>query len=366
MSLQEVYQLYEAIRENLRCLGHWQALTLAMYCYGVVLAEKCIPSKVAEKCGVFGSIPTVQRRLERWLANERIRWSVCCREWCGWVMRRYSGDQVILLVDETKIGQHLAVMMVALAYRGCSIPLAYWCYAPTLYPDEGQVSLISELLSWVVEAIPAGCIPLIEADRGIGTSPDLIRAIQALGWHVLFRVQGQTRVLVEGQERTLRHLVNAPGQHWSATGKVFKAAGWLDMTIHLIWEVGYKEPWLLITNAPAARTRDGWLYALRYWQEASFRDLKSDGWHWQSARIFSPDHANRLLLVLILAYAWVVTLGSYAFDDPDLFWYVAKPSKKPFSIFRLGLRLFNHLRDALHCDFSPLIPHLFFSDPPSP
>jgi len=33
-------------------------------------------------------------------------------------------------------------------------------------------------------------------------------------------------------------------------------------------------------------------------------------------------------------------------------------------VFRLGLRLFNHLRDALDADFAPIPPHLFFSDPP--
>jgi len=334
-----------------------------MYSLGVVVAEKCIPSKVSEKCGLIGKPETVQRRLERWLDNERLNWSVCCREWARWVLSRYVGQDIILLVDETKIGQELSVMVVALAYRGCSIPLAYWCYHPKLWPEGGQVGLINELLSWVLEGLPEGCVPLIQADRGIGTSPDLVRSVLALNWQFLFRIQRQTKVVLNGQERSLSHLVNAPGQHWSGHGKVFKKAGWIDATIHVIWEVGYKEAWFLITNAPQAKTHDGWLYAHRYWQEASFRDLKSDGWQWQVARIFTPAHANRLVLVLILAYAWMLTVGSYAFDEPDLFRYVAKPSDKPFALFRLGLRLFNHLRDALDADFAPIPPHLFFSDP---
>ena len=74
MSLQQVYQLYEQIREHMGCLGHWQALTLAIYSIGVVVAEPCIPSKVSEKCGIFGKAETVQRRLERWQDNERIDW----------------------------------------------------------------------------------------------------------------------------------------------------------------------------------------------------------------------------------------------------------------------------------------------------
>ena len=226
------------------------------------------------------------------------------------------------------------------------------------------MGLISELLSWIVCVLPEGCTPILQADRGIGTSPELIRTVQILGWQFLFRIQGQTRVRMGGQERSLRHLVNVPGQHYSATAKLFKKAGWLELTIHILWEVGYSQPWLLVTNAPAAHCREGWLYALRYWQEASFRDLKSDGWHWQSAGLSNPERTNRLLLVLILAYAWMLTLGSYAFDEPHLFRAVAKPSDKPFSIFRLGLRIFNFLRDTRETDFAPIPPHLCFCDPP--
>ena len=61
--------------------------------------------------------------------------------------------------------------------------------------------------------------------------------------------------------------------------------------------------------------------------------------------------------------AWMLTLGTLALDEPDLFRYVAKPSDKPFSLFRLGLRLVNFLRDALDADFALPAPHLFFSDP---
>lgn len=364
MSQAEVYQLCEKIRDYMPCLGYWQALTLALYCYGVMVAEKCLPSKVAEKCGAFGTIPTVQRRLERWLANDRIRWTVCCRAWCRWVLSRYSGEQIILLVDETKIGVYLSAMVVVLAYRGCSIPLVYWCYAPDAYPDGGQVALISTLLSWVLEAVPDSCTPILQADRGIGTSPELIRAVVALNWQVLFRIQRHTRILYRGQVQSLAHVVNGPGQHWTASAKVFKKAGWLDLTVHVIWEVGYAESWVLITNASDDRTQHGWLYARRYWQEAAFRDLKSDGWHWQQARIFTPDHANRLLLVLCLASAWTLTLGTFAFDDPEVSAQLTKPSDKPLSLFRLGVRAFNFLRTTLSDEFSRPIPYLLFSDPP--
>ncbi len=82
---------------------------------------------------------------------------------------------------------------------------------------------------------------------------------------------------------------------------------------------------------------------MRYWQESSFRDLKSDGWQWQASRIWTPAHANRLLLVLALAYAWVLTLGTLVCTDAELTRRVTKGRKPTYSIFRLGLRLWEQL-----------------------
>ncbi len=78
---------------------------------------------------------------------------------------------------------------------------------------------------------------------------------------------------------------------------------------------------------------------MRYWQEGSFRDLKSDGWQWQTLAHHHPSHANRLLLVMVLAYAWVLSLGSLAFDDPDLRGQVVSADVTRYSLFRLGFRL---------------------------
>jgi hypothetical protein len=343
MNLAELYQWNGEIRGIFRELGVWQALGLALYSYGVVLARECAPSKVAEHLGKVGKIKSVERRLERWLSNERLDWRRCCVAWSGFVLRRYVGEQVILLVDETKLGQHLSVMVVGLAYRGCCIPLAFWCYPPTQWPME-QVRLIEELLCWTAESIPDTCKPILEADRGIGTSPDLLRVIDALGWFYLLRVQGQTRFqAADGTTSALKDLVN-PGGHFTAQGKVFKKAGWLQEIVHVIWDLPYQQAWCLVTNCPHISGR---LYARRTWQEASFRDLKSDGWQWQTSRIFTPHHANSLLLVLAVAYAFVLSLGALVFDEPSL---AAQLLDKDCSIFRNGLRLWqSFLGDVLTC-----------------
>jgi hypothetical protein len=229
-------------------------------------------------------------------------------------------------------------MVVGLAYRGCCIPLAFWCYPPNQWPM-GQVALIETLLSWIAPAIPAGVIPLIQADRGIGTSPNLLRAIVQMGWHFEVRVQKNTRLRREAEpDCPLAALVSGAGQTWRGSGQVFKKAGWLEAEV-VVWGEAYQECWCLVTNCPAVT---GWDYAVRYWQEHSFRDLKSDGWQWHTSRIWTRDHANRLLLVLALAYAWTLTLGTLVCTDATLARCVTKGRKPTYSIFRLGLRLWEH------------------------
>lgn len=340
MSLTELYRWQQRVRHAFGCLGCWQVIGLALYSYGVVIARQCAPSRVAEKLPLVGKADSVQRRLERWLDNDRIDWQRCCQTWARWVLGHYSGQRLILLVDETKLGNQLSAMVVGVAYRGCCIPLAFWCYPPKEWPLK-QVVLIETLLRWIAPSIPPGVIPLVQADRGIGTSPDLLRAIVALGWHFEVRVQKNTRLQREAQpDCPLAALVSQAGQTWRGQGQVFKKAGWLQAEVRVVWGQAYRECWCIVTNCPAVT---GWEYAVRYWQESSFRDLKSDGWQWQASRIWTPAHANRLLLVLSLAYAWVLTLGTLVCTDAELARWVTKGRQPTYSIFRLGLRLWEQL-----------------------
>jgi len=209
------------------------------------------------------------------------------------------------------------------------------------------VRLIEELLCWLAEGVPDDTSPLLQADRGIGTSPDLIRVVTALGWQYLFRVEGQTHFqLPDGQSIALQDLVTSAGRR-SAQGHVFKKAGWLDCMAHLIWDLPYSQAWCLVT----AR-----VYAQRYWQEAAFRDLKSDGWHWQNSPVFIPHHANLLLLVLSIAYAFPLSLGTLAFEQPAL---AVRLLDKRCSVFRNGLRLWQLALSRLPSILNDL-PHPFF------
>lgn len=91
-----------------------------------------------------------------------------------------------------------------------------------------QVELRVTLLDWIAPALPPGLIRLIQADRGLGPSPDWLRAIVARGGYLEGRGQKNTRLRREAQAACpLATLVSSAGQTWRGTGKVFKKAGGL-------------------------------------------------------------------------------------------------------------------------------------------
>jgi len=205
MSLEILYQWQNQIASHFPELGVWQSLNLALYSLGMVLARHNGATRVAEALGMVGKPESMRRRQERFLDNPRLDSQKHGQLWARWILSQLGTNQPALLVDETKLGKHLRGMVVGIAYHSCCIPLAFWAYLQMPLP---QVELIETLLGWVELALPAGSQPLLQADRGIGASPDLIRTVEGLGWHYLFRVQNDTHSRTQaGHSRPLKQLV---------------------------------------------------------------------------------------------------------------------------------------------------------------
>ncbi|HVX57999.1 MAG TPA: transposase [Candidatus Saccharimonadales bacterium] len=275
------------------------------FALGILASRSCQLEAVAQALEPRGSEVGQYRRLQRFLANEHVAVASLQTEWAALVVKAMQAQQVVLLVDETALSDHLKVMVLGIWSRGGCVPLAWRCYAPDAYPVEGQVQLIRDLLARVESVVPVNLPLWLLADRGIGTSPALLQAAEALGCQVLFRVQGSTRFRAsDGQEQSLQSL-GIRGQSWQSVGEVFKKAGWLPAHVTVTWDADCAQPWCLVSSRPVAPHA----YGVRFDQEVSFRDLKSDGFDWQRSHVWIAEHAERLLLVLALSYWLVLTLG---------------------------------------------------------
>lgn len=345
-SERQVYQWAKVIQRHFPILGYWQVINLALFSLGVVLARSCQVTLVAEDLGFMGKADTLEKRLKRFLDNQRLVMAECVPCWIEWVLSSYCGEELDLLVDETKLGGRMGIVMISLAYRQRAIPLIWRCYKANdkaAYPSQGQVQLIVSLLEQIKPHLPRECRCRVQADQGIGNSSRLMRQLHQAGWVFLFRVTETSMFTTLGGFRFPLRQIAAHHRCGSAQGWLFTRSYRLVRgTLHVIWEDGYDEAWFLFTNDPLLSGR---VYARRFWQEEGFRDLKSGGWRWDDCFIRDPEHMQRLILILALAYAWVVTLGTLSLNLPQaLRQQLVAADEARFSVFRQGIRVFKRLR----------------------
>lgn len=279
----------------------------------VVFSRAAACAQSSQIRGIAGYAPgqadSQRRRLQRFVKTEQPL-GLFFVGWTRSVMRALSSKTVVLVVDETKLKDKVGVMLVGVVYQGRCIPLAWRVYRANdkaAYPAEGQARMIIRLL----KIIRAGLLPHTQvrvlADRGIGTSPLLMRGIMGLGWTFLFRVTRLSKiVLPDGSAVCFYDQVTQPGQSYTASGHVFKKRGHIPAHVRVLWGQHAKAQWALVTNDA---TLSGWEYAQRMWVEEAFRDLKSFGFRLEDAWLEVPARIAHLLILLVVAYAWLLIWG---------------------------------------------------------
>ena len=201
--------------------------------------------------------------------------------------------------------------------------------------------MIVKMLEKVMTCLPEDSRPLIQADRGIGCSSRLIRACQQHNWQYLFRLQ-RTSILTtrRGKRMALGQLAHR-NEVWCGYGQLFNCRRrYVKSFVLVAWQDGQAEPWCLATNDATVESHH---YAMRMWQELSFKDLKSAGWQWQDSYLQDPERVSRLLLALTLAYAWTMTQGTFVLHNEDLIRDICDAQLYNYSPFRAGLRFFKRM-----------------------
>lgn len=323
--MQRVYQQATRVALAGLALGARQREALGVLAEAVIAHRSCVAGQWQPQTG---------RRGERFLSRQQGLSDELRQSWIVLVLESYPAPHPVLLVDETKLSSRLSVMMVSLLTETGAVPLGWRTYQPGAYPKEGQVEVVVRLLEPVRRTLTSRCRPLVLADRGIGTSPALIRRLQALRLDYLLRVQRTTRLRSRGGHDQALGTLAKRGRSFRRSGWLFKKAGRLWGHAYLHWGAAYKEAWCLVSNRHDLNPA---LYASRFYQEMSFRDLKSDGFQWQRSRVWSPVHADWLLLILALAYYLVLQA------TPALTAGLSPSCRRKFSDFRLALRALSAL-----------------------
>jgi hypothetical protein len=252
---------------------------------GIYLRRSVHLSPVALKIPGRAKVPSITRRLTRFLDNPAIR----VREWFEPIARAIlqtaastGGNPADGRRDQGQLWS--SALAVSLAFRRRAIPIA-WTGVKTPRGPRGFRSCWWEIVSSA----------LVE----------VIQQLEAGGWQYALRQKAS-------------HLIRLPGGDWQRFGDVIREPGksrWLgqgqltrehghptNWLAH--WEKGENEPWLLATNL-SSRQETLKAYRRRMWVEEMFGDLKGNGLDLESGHLIHCLRLSRLTLAVVLLYVWL-------------------------------------------------------------
>jgi len=291
-----------------------------------------IARKLPGKCQKLSKV----KMLSRLLDNRHIH----VRSWYEPIARdlltaAVSHGQIIrLVVDGTKVGNDHQLLMVALAYRRRTLPIAWTWVKGARGHSSAQKQCA--LLTYVHELLPDDARVMIAGDSEFG-AVDVLRHLDQWGWGYALRQKGSHLISSTAQAAWMRcdQLISEPGQScW--LDSVFLTQKHAYPTRFLaLWQPGETEPWLLATNLSCAQeTRQ--LYRIRMWIEEMFADFKGHGFDLESSRLGHFSRLSRLTLAVSLLYVWIVTFGSQTIKNGKRR-LVDRSDRRDLSIFRIGL-----------------------------
>lgn len=321
-------QWQQTVSSHMSHLSKPQATVLALWSFGMVLAQSCGISSVTtvlapitdEKEG------TLRQRLREWCYNadrkagakrpikrQELDVTSCFAPLLRWILTWWPPTErrLALAMDASTLGQRFSVLCISVIYRGCAIPIA-WVVVPATTKGAWRPHW-ERLFTLLTDALPADWTVIVTADRRL-YARWLFRQIQTPGWHPFLRITsgGNYRPSGAARFRPLAQAVIQGGAGWSGAVTCFSSAdSQLACTLLAHWDTGHTDPWLIVTDLAPAAAAIAW-YGLRPMIECGVKDTKRGGWHWEQTKMTDPARATRLWLVIAIATLWVVSVGGAA------------------------------------------------------
>lgn len=306
---------------------------MALLLLGLQLSGAIHLPLIVRKWPIAGKVPSLTNRLRRFLNNPH----VAVRDWyhplAQQLVNAFAGQEIRLVIDCTKVGFHHRMLMIGIAYKKRTLPLAWSVHKG----GKGHINVSEqlELLRYIHTLLPRGSQVWVMGDAGF-ESVHLLRWLRAQGWSFVLRQNGRTMVRWPGQDwLKLNQLAIEEGQTraigWVRLTKTHDA-GWYFLLLH--WETGEEDPWFLISNRSGVRQLIR-RYKIRMWIEEMFGDMKGHGFDLEATHLADADRISRLVLAVCFNFVWFITLGSWVVKR-GFRHFLDHKSRRDKSYFRLG------------------------------
>lgn len=318
---EELSRWITTVSTHMPHLSKPQATVLALYSFGMVLAQACGLTSIADVLGrlLRQKENTVRQRLREFYQGKRdkagthrqeVEVTTCFAPLLRWVLSWWTPDErrLVLAMDATPLRDCFTVLSISVVYCGCAIPVA-WVVVEARCPGRWQPHW-RRLFNLLRDVVPSDWLVLVLADRGL-YAKWLYQKIRTIGWHPFLRIKHRHQVRPQGlaQWYAITDLITRGGATWSGQVTCFQTPeAQLACTLLLCWDTDAAEPWAIVTDLAPETANVAW-YGMRAWIEGGYKDTKRGGWHWEQTKMDDPARATRLWLVMAVATLWVVSLG---------------------------------------------------------
>lgn len=232
------------------------------------------------------------------------------------------GQTVLLSMDQTDLGERMAVLMVCVRVGDRSLPLAWLAEAGAANIGfAGQRRVLEQVVGW----LPGGVSVMLLADR-FYPSAELFAWLHRQGWQYRLRLKGN--LLADpgyGEQTTTGALAQGVTERYLPNVQLF-AAGLLT-NLGIVHEAGHAEAWIIAMECTPTRAAvlD---YGARWAIEPTFSDFKSRGFELEDSHLEHAERLERLMLIMAVAMYWCVRVGrNDAVQRPTPL--EKKPKRKP-------------------------------------
>ena len=319
---------------------------------GMFLAGSVQLPKIARKLPLRQQKLSVVKRLSRFLDNPAVR----PRKWYAPIARQLLLDagqsgEIRLIIDCSKVAFGFRLVMVAVAYRRRSLPIA-WTWA---MGSRGHTTTHIQLalLKYVRDALLPQHTPVLLVGDGEFSAGIVLDYLRVWGWNYVLRLACDTQVLVHGSGVMWQRVDSFPLKRDLALflPRVTLTRAYPQSSHVLCFHSKTEQTaWFLATNLPSA-TLALQAYKRRMWIEEMFGDMKGNGFDLECSHLGRFLRLSRLTLAACLMYLWVMAMGEMV-KDRQLHAEVDR-RRGDLSLFRLGWDFIDR-RLAL-CDPLPLV-----------
>jgi len=304
---------------------------------GIFQSQSVHLSKIAGKIPGRAKLLSNTKRLSRFLDNPAVN----VREWYQpiaqqWLQAQWNCmGEIRLIVDGTKVGFAHQLLMVSLAYRKRSIPIA-WTWVKHVRGHSSAYKQLA-LLNYVRTLLPVGAAVFLVGDCEFG-SVEALKWLDQWHWFYVLRQKSDTCLWLDqsSEWKPFGSFIQKAGQSvWLGSGyltaqKIYPT----NLLVH--WQIGEKEPWCLASNLPD-REMTLRYYRRRMWTEELHGDLKKHGFNLESTMLHDFLRLSRLTLAVAFLYVWSISVGADTIHL-GLRHLVDRNDRRDLSIFQIGLR----------------------------